>query len=150
MKIKRQRRAVFVVAVLMACVSSLWAQRTESFKTRLSPMPIDLTMQASITGVGSATAALAGTRVTVTGTFSGMKSAATTARVYRSVAAGVRGAPLFDLTVTRAASGSIEGSSTLTAYQIDDLRLGRLYVQIQSESAPDGNLRGWLMREELK
>ena len=106
-----------------------------------------MSMQASITGLGTATATLTGTRLAVTGTFAGMRSAATAARVYRSVAAGVRGTPLFDLTVTHGTGGSIEGTATLTAYQIDDLRIGRLYIQIQSEGAPDGNLRGWLMRE---
>ena len=34
----------------------------------------------------------------------------------------------------------------LTPDQIADLRAGRLYVQIQSERAPDGNLWGWLLR----
>ena len=34
----------------------------------------------------------------------------------------------------------------LTPGQIEDLRNGRIYVQIHSERAPDGNLRGWLLR----
>jgi hypothetical protein len=28
---------------------------------------------------------------------------------------------------------------------VQDLKDGQLYVQVNSERAPDGNLRGWLM-----
>jgi hypothetical protein len=124
------------------------AQGARTFKARLSPVPIDIAMQATIAGTGSVTATLSGTKLTVSGTFTGMRSPAVSAHAYRSVAAGVRGPRLFDLTVTRDASGSVSGSATLTSYQIEDLQAGRLYVQIHSEGAPDGNLRGWLWPEQ--
>ena len=46
-------------------------------------------------------------------------------------------------------SGTISGSANLTAEQVDNLRKGRLYIQVHSEKgvAPDGsNLWGWFSR----
>ena len=42
--------------------------------------------------------------------------------------------------------GTLTGSIQLTPVQIDDLRRGRLYIQIHSEKAPEGNLWGWLLQ----
>jgi len=49
-------------------------------------------------------------------------------------------------TVTKAMSGSISGSVDLTPAEAEALRKGMIYVQIHSEGAPDGNLRGWLLK----
>ena len=121
-------------------------QAQETFKTRLSPVPIDGTMRASVTGKGSATATLAGDTVSITGSFEGLQAAATVARLHQSKVAGVRGPVLADLTVSKAVSGTVSGSIKLTSEQADSLRKGRLYIQIHSEKAPDGNLWGWLLR----
>jgi hypothetical protein len=43
-------------------------------------------------------------------------------------------------------SGSISGSVDLTPAEAEALRKGMIYVQIHSEGAPDGNLRGWLLK----
>jgi hypothetical protein len=67
------------------------------------------------------------------------------ARLHRSPNRGIRGAPFADLTVTAATHGEIRGSVELTAAQVEDLEKGRLYVQLHSEQAPDGNLWGWLL-----
>jgi len=40
----------------------------------------------------------------------------------------------------RLTSGTVSGSFDLTLNKSDGLRKGRLYVQIDSEKAPDGNL----------
>jgi hypothetical protein len=53
---------------------------------------------------------------------------------------------IHDLTVTKAMSGSISGSVDLTPAEAEALRKGMIYVQIHSEGAPDGNLRGWLLK----
>ena len=45
-----------------------------------------------------------------------------------------------------ATSGTIAGSFDLTAAQLTSLRKGGLYIQIQSEKAPDGVLWGWFLR----
>ncbi len=64
----------------------------------------------------------------------------------------MRGPVVFDLVVARtdAASGTLSGSFDLTPLQITDLEKGRLYVQVHSEKAPDGNLWGWLTPQENK
>jgi hypothetical protein len=121
------------------------APSIETFKARLTPVPIDVSMQAAVAGIGEATAVLAGKQVTISGTFGGLRSPATSAQIRRGPK-GLRGPVLFDLTVSKAAKGAISGSFELTPEQIADLRGGRWYVQIQSERAPDGNLWGWLLR----
>jgi CHRD domain-containing protein len=54
--------------------------------------------------------------------------------------------PNIELAATKAEKGTVSGTVELTPDQIADLRNGRLYVQIQSERAPDGNLWGWLLK----
>ncbi|MGH9143792.1 MAG: CHRD domain-containing protein [Vicinamibacterales bacterium] len=136
--------------VALVGVSPLTAQQPKTFRARLSPIPIDVAMQATIAGSGSASAVLTGSKLTITGTFEGLKSPATIAQLHKSPTRGVRGPNVLDLVVTRtdAASGTISGSFDLSAIQIADLEKGRLYVQLHSEKAPDGNLWGWLLTQE--
>jgi hypothetical protein len=149
----RARRVTIFAAVLGAALA--WGlatpthgQAARTFKTRLSPVPIDLTMMATVSGSGSVTAVLTGNKLAVTGTFDGLRSPATVAHIHKSAVTGVSGPTVFDLTVSPATSGSIGGTVTLTAAQVTDLEKGRLYVQLASEKAPDGNLRGWLLSSE--
>ena len=121
------------------------ARAEETFKARLSPVPIDVTMMATIAGSGSLTAVLTGKQLSVTGTFEGLHSPATTAQIHRGPK-GIRGPAILDLTVSKAEKGAVNGSFELTPEQITDLKSGRWYVQIQSERAPDGNLWGWLLQ----
>ena len=148
----RHSKWLFLACIPLIGVVALSAQQPKSFRTRLSPVPIDVSMQAVIAGAGSVTAVLTGTRLAVTGTFEGLKSPATIAQIRKSPVRGVRGPTVLDLTVakTDAASGTLSGSFVLTALQVADLEKGRLYVQVHSEKAPDGNLWGWLMPQEHK
>ena len=140
------RVAVLLAGFVLFCGSpGTSAQTGETFKARLSPMPRDATNMADLTGVGSVSAVLVGTRLTISGTFEGLRGPATVARVHRAQP-GVRGNPVFDLTVSKATSGTIGGTLTLTAMQVQELRKGWLYVQVYSERAPEGNLWGWLLR----
>jgi hypothetical protein len=59
---------------------------------------------------------------------------------------GIRGPAILGLMVTKAEKGAVSGAVDLSSDQIEDLRNGRMYVQIQSERAPDGNLWGWLLK----
>jgi hypothetical protein len=141
-------------AVLVGLITALWvafgppaaAQNQERYKVRLSTVPMDGGMRETVAGTGTATATLAGTRITINGTFDGLRSPATSARVHSGPERGVRGAAVGDLTVSKAMSGTIGGSMDLTPEQVQNLRKGRLYIQISSEKAPDGNLWGWLLR----
>jgi len=128
------------------------AQSSKTFKGRIAPVPIDVSMQATIAGTGSVTAVLTGAKLSIAGTFDGLKSPAKIAQMHKSPVRGVRGPVVFDLTVTKsdAASGTLSGTFDLTPLQIADLEKGRLYVQLHSEKAPDGNLWGWLSPQENK
>jgi hypothetical protein len=133
-------------AALAAITLSLAAQSRETFKARLSPVPADARTRADLTGIGSATAVLEGSKLAITGSFDGLKTAATTANLHSAVAAGVRGPVIGDLTIAKATSGAITGSVDLTAPQLESLHHGGLYVEIHSEKAPDGVLWGWLLK----
>jgi hypothetical protein len=126
------------------------AQQPKTFKARLSPVPIDVSMQTTIAGSGSVAATLTGSRLAITGSFDGLRSPATIAQIHKGPTRGMRGPNLFDLTVvkTEPMSGTLSGSVELTPLQITDLEKGRLYVQLHSEKAPDGNLWGWLLPQE--
>ena len=100
-------------------------------------------MQATVAGSGSVSAELTGTKLSISGTFEGLRSPATVARLHRGSNAGVRGLALADLTVSKATSGTVSGSVQLTPAQVEGLKKHQLYVQIHSEKAPDGNLWGW-------
>jgi len=107
-------------------------------------------MQATVAGSGSVTATLTGAKLTINGTFDGLKSPATIAQIHKSPIAGVRGPVMAELSVSGATAGTIGGVLTLTPQQVADLEKKRLYVQLHSEKAPDGNLWGWLMPAEGK
>jgi hypothetical protein len=144
--------AAMRAAILTVCLSAVVVsgQAPKTFKARLSPVALDVAMQATVAGGGSVTAALSGTKLTVNGTFEGLKSSATIAQIHKSPIAGVRGPVMADLAVSGGVTGTISGTLTLTPQQVTDLEKKRLYVQLHSEKAPDGNLWGWLMPVEPK
>jgi len=131
---------------VLAAVLILAAQTQQTFKTRLSPVPIDAQLAPVITGHGSVSAVLTGTKLTVSGTFEGMHSPATAAHLHESKMTGVRGVMIHELTVSKAVSGNVSGSVELTPAEVEALRKGLLYVVVHSEGAPDGNLWGWLLK----
>jgi len=121
------------------------AAAQQSFKVRLRPVPIEASTAANTTGAGEATAELAGTKLTLRGTFSGLKGAATVARLHQGAVMGVRGPAFADVTVPQATSGTFAAEVTLTAAQVEALRQRQIYLQLHSASAPDGNLWGWVL-----
>ena|SRR5271166_2443814 len=139
MAFNRQIAVAFVALTLAA-------QSGESFKARLSPVPADARTRADLAGSGAASAVLTGTRLAVTGSFDGLRSAATAASLHGAVGPGVRGPVIGDLTISKSTSGAISGSIELTPQQLASLRRGGLYVQISSEKATDGVLWGWLLK----
>ena len=113
-------------------------------RARLAPVPIDVSMQEAIAGLGAATATLADSRLTVEGTYRGLKSSATTVRVFDSPRPGMRGRLVGEFASGGGTTGAFKGVVTLTREQAAAYGKGLLYVQLQSEKAPDGNLWGWL------
>ena len=146
---KRQELiAALAAAGMLLFVSTIFAQG-DTYKVRLSPVPVT-SARSGITGLGSATATLAGRTLTVRGTFDGMQTAATIAQIHLGPR-GVRGPVMFDLTVTKGTTpgaGSIAGTFTLTPEQVEAVKGHRFYVQVHSEKAPDGNLWGWLIKAD--
>ncbi len=137
-----------VVAIVFAMTMPAVAQNEVRYKVRLAPVPMDIAMRSTVAGSGSATAVLKGTSLTITGTFDGLRSPATNARLHQGPTMGLRGMPFADLTIAKATNGMISGSIMLTPEQARALERGRVYLQISSERAPDGNLWGWFVRNQ--
>jgi hypothetical protein len=131
-------------ALVLAGAIGVAAQDAKTFKSRLATVPVEASTAAVLTGSGEVTAVLTGNRLSVKGTFKGLQAPATAARLHVAPM-GLRGPAMLDLTVTRATSGTISGELTLTPIQADHVTRNRVYVQLHSEKAPDGNLRGWLL-----
>ena len=131
---------------LFATALFVHAQAPETYKTRLSPIAATGQARVQVAGLGSATAVLAGTKLTVTGTFDGLKTNATTVKLHNGVATGARGPAIHDLTITKAMNGGISGALELNAQEVEALRKGHLYIQIYSEKPDTGTLWGWLIK----
>jgi len=142
--------------VVLATVAVAWcvpvvaaAQGSDAYTARLAWVPTTPQDRPNVIGKGAASATLAGRKLTISGSFEGLAAPATVARLHRGVAKGARGSAIGDLTITQAASGSLSGSIDLTPAQVEDLRQGRLYIQLHSAKGvpPDGStLWGWLLK----
>jgi hypothetical protein len=139
---------------LFWAMGAVFAQSGETYKVRLTTVPVDASMMATVAGSGSLTAVLTGNKLTINGSFSGLRSPATDAHIHRG-SKGVRGPAILEVRVTKQTMGTlgrsnyggdIRDSIDLTPEELADLRNARLYLQIESEGAPDGNLWGWLLR----
>src|SRR6266446_6569151 len=135
----RQCVPVLAIAAVVWFAPSGAAQNQERFKARLTTVPMDGGMRNTVTGSGSATAS-------ITGTFEGLRSPATAVSLHSGVAKGVRGAPVAELTISKATKGTLTGSINLTPEQVKGLREGRMYIEVASEKAPEGNLWGWILK----
>jgi hypothetical protein len=143
----RRALTVLLAAGWLAHGGLVVAQGGDKFTARLMWVPtagVD-----RVTGKGMAAATLSGRTLTITGSFEGLGGPATVARLHEGIAKGARGKAVADLTIAKATTGTISGSVTLTAEQVEALRQGRLYIQVHGDKglAPDGaNLWGWLLR----
>ena len=150
--------AAFFCLILLAAVE-VTAQTGDKYTVRLGMVPAaNANQTALVIGKGAATATLAGNRLTINGTFEGLPAPATVARLHQGVAKGARGKAFADLTITKAASGTISGAVNLTPDQAEALKQGKIYLQVHSEKgiAPEqgkvqadvdnSNLWGWLLK----
>jgi hypothetical protein len=155
---RRGRTAAFLFTVLLAA-AGITAQTGDKYTARLSMVPAaNAAQQANVAGKGAATATLAGTRLTVTGSFEGLPAPATAARLHQGIAKGARGKAIADLTITKGASGTISGTVNLTADQVEALKVGKVYLPVHSErgvpveqgkvqpEVDNSNLWGWFLR----
>jgi CHRD domain len=139
------RASLCAAAAVVAVFATFGAGAAESFKARLTPVPIEAATAAKTKGGGNASASLDGATLTVTGSFAGLQGAATLAGLHEGPALGVRGPSVAEFAVPQSASGSFNAQFKLTPTQLQSLHQGRLYLQIHSAAAPDGNLWGWLL-----
>lgn len=146
---KSVRLAVASAAVVSTLFGSHAAAQTKSFAARLSVVPLTVAMQETVAGRGTATAVLANDKLTIQGTFEGLRSPATVARLHLAPRA-IRGPAIADLKVSNATSGTVNGVVALTERQREALEKSSLYIQIHSEKAPEGNLWGWFFPQEVK
>jgi CHRD domain-containing protein len=144
-RINRGLRYLVLGAALVGPPALPGAQQGDTFKGVFARLPMGAADVATMTGSGSFTAVLDGDMLKITGKFEGLGSPATMAHVHRAYK-GMRGPIVFDLNVTKAAAGTIDGHLKLTPAQVDELRKGWLYVQIHTAKNPDGQLRAWLLK----
>ena len=138
-------RAIFFSAALLCGFAATASAADQVFASRLTPVAYDGAMRANVQGDGQVSATLSGNKLTVTGSFTGLPSPATGAGLYSGPGIGVPGMPLQNLTLTGQTEGSVSGTVTLNAKQLAAFRQGHVYVQLNSQKAPDGNLWGWLL-----
>src|SRR5262245_11393467 len=149
----RNRKLLFLAIGLFALSTVALGQAAQTYKARLSMVPIGnanarntIDESATVFAAANATATLTGNKLAITGTFEGFKAPASIAQLRSGPAMGVRGPVLFDLTVTKATKGTISGTVDLTPAQIDLLKNNRLYIQIHNQNTPEGALWGWFLR----
>ena len=140
---------IAVIVLLLASAASMPAQGTDAYTARLGWVPTTPADRPNVTGKGSATATLAGRKLTIAGTFEGLAGPATSARLHRGIAKGARGPSIAELTISQTASGKLSGAIDLTPEQLEDLKQGKLYIQVHTAKGvpPDGStLWGWFLK----
>lgn len=140
-----RRSLLPVIAASLLCGGAA----AQTYQANLGPMPLDEATKANMLGRGEATATLEGRVLNVTGSFAGLPSPATQAHLTVGLAIGAPGTERLDLTISQAVAGTVSGKLTLSAAQAQAFRTGRLYVQIDSQKAPSGNLWGWLLPQHV-
>lgn len=131
--------AVFVLAAAVPAFAA------DVYATRLTAVAYDGAMRANVQGDGHVSASLNGKTLTVTGDFNDLPSAATNVKLYSGPGIGVPGPAIADLQLSGQDNGSVSGTASLSSTQLKALKQGHVYIQINSQKAPDGNLWGWLL-----
>jgi len=129
-----------VAAMFFAAAPALAA---DNYQTDIGPTPKNGRQGANVQGRGMVLATLDNNKFSLQGKFSGLSSPATQARLHMGNVMGGTGPAIGGLKIAQAQSGEISGTFTLTPAQIAALKVGKLYVILDSQSAPKGNLWGW-------
>lgn len=133
---------IAIAAALLLLTAPAFAARYEA---ELDPAPFDATNRADvIESIGNVTADLDGNMLTVKGSFSNFTSLATGGSFRIGLAKGVPGDAIGSLTVDHARQGSFSGTIKLSGAQVAALKRQSLYIRIDSEKSPEGNVQGWL------
>ena len=138
--------SILLLGLFVALLSTTsYAQNMgNNLRGRLAPVPRTAQTVTTITGEGEVRAELSGNTLTISGEFTGLSSPVTMAHIHQGPKAQP-GPVVLTIDATRATSGTISGTLTLTPELIAALHAENLYVQIHSENNPTGEIRGWLM-----
>lgn len=133
--------------LLLAALTVLFATPAlaDDYASRLTAVAYEGAMRANVQGDGHVSATLQGNKLTVKGDFLALPSSATEAAMYSGEGIGVPGPLLLPLRLSGQSAGSFEGSFSLNGKQLAALKRGHVYVQVNSQKAPEGNLWGWLL-----
>ena len=140
-------RVVSLAAAIFCAAAPAFA--ADNYQTDIGPTPKNGRQGANVQGRGTVLATLDKNKFSLQGKFSGLSSPATEARLHIGNVMGGTGPAIGGLKIPQAQSGEISGSFTLTRDQIAALKLGKLYVMLDSQSAPKGNLWGWFQPEHV-
>jgi len=127
-------------AILFAAAPGFAA---DNYQTDIGPTPKNGSQGANVQGRGTVLATLDKNTFTIEGKFAGLSSPATEARLHMGNVMGGIGPAIGALKIVQAQNGEISGTFTLTPAQVSGLKVGKLYVMLDSQSAPKGNLWGW-------
>ncbi len=134
---------MLAVPLVLAAVQPAFA--ADVYATRLTAVAYDGAMRANVQGDGHVSASLDGKTLTVKGDFTDLPSLATSVKLYSGPGIGVPGPSIAELQLSGQSDGSVSGSVPLSNPQLKALKQGHIYIQINSQKAPDGNLWGWLL-----
>lgn len=141
---------IAVALLLLAwAVTTVSTQAPTRFRGRLSIVPVDFSTVGTISGSGEVTAKIQGNDLQLEVQFAGLNSQATRAEL-RTAAKGQRG-PIefaFNVPAVQLTTEHLHHRVTLTDTQLHELLEERYYLQIQTTGNPDGEIRGWLLRDE--
>jgi hypothetical protein len=121
----------------------------QEYQTDVGPTPRDGRNSAKIQGRGAAKATLEGNKFYLHGTFAGLAGPATEAYLCMGNVMGGTGPNIYRLTIAKARNGEFFGAFTLTPSQMMALGKGEIYVLLDSQAAPKGNLWDWFQPEHL-
>lgn len=132
-----------LLLALVACAPTTQGTTTEVSLSGAQEVPAVET-----SAMGTATATLAGSTLTVAGEFSGLSSsqvevAGSSGHIHQAPA-GSNGDVIFPLEVTSAdsMSGTFSLSTELDAEQVTAYNAGEFYINFHTETNPGGELRG--------
>lgn len=143
----RHRTGLCIMLAFVSLAAAVAAQPRQTFSVRLAPLPASPRDYLAMRGQGRGTASLEGRTLTIKATFEGLSSPAASAAIRHAIP-GLRGPVMFPLPVSKTTDGSIETTITLTPAQVEELKRGRYYLQIDTEKNPEGHVRGWLWLQE--
>ena len=132
-----------LASVWVGAISGAPAFAIEKYQTDIGPTPLDGSNRVNVLGRGWVLGTLDGQKFKLQGTFAGLATSATGAHLCMGNVMGGTGPAIHEITVTLAQRGEVSGTVMLTAEQVAALKLGKMYVLLDSQKAPKGNLWGW-------